>query len=186
MKSGYSYYNKNKPLFNNLTKIRLYSASSKYRSISLPVPIVVFDKLGDKNSILSSRNLLRNKGGVYCFTNRIKNKKYVGSAKDLYLRLVEHINNKKSNVALQKAIEKYGLNNFYFSVFEYFSYDSKIVSNKALTDLETNYIKKFDFNTLYNFMRTATSLEGYKHTQQAKMRMIARFKDKYNHPMFGK
>lgn len=63
----------------------------------------VFDKL-DKDSILSYRNLLKDKGGVYCFINTINNKQYIGSAKDLYLRLIEHLANKKSNIALQNAI----------------------------------------------------------------------------------
>ena len=66
----------------------------------------------------------------------------------------------------------------------YFTYYSKIVSNKALTDLETSYIKKYPFDNLYNFMRTATSLEGYKHTDEAKLKMLKRFENKSNHPMY--
>ena len=81
----------------------------------LPVPIKVFKKL-DKDSILSYRDLLKNKGGIYCFINTINNKQYIGSAKDLYLRLIEHLANKKSNIALQSAIEKYGLDKFNFGM----------------------------------------------------------------------
>lgn len=33
-------------------------------------------------------------------------------------------------------------------------------------------------------MRTATSLEGYKHTLKAKTKMVARLKDKENHPFY--
>jgi len=44
----------------------------------------------------------------------------------------------------------------------------------------------FDFASLYNFKRTATSMLGYKHTEQALLKMIARHKDKKNHPFFGK
>ena len=121
--------------------------------------------------MLSYRDLLKNKGGVYCFINTINNKQYIGSAKDLHLRLIEHLANKKSNVALQSAIEKYGLDKFNFGIYEYFShYSSKTVSSKALTDMETSYIEKFNFETLYNFMRTATSLAGYKHTEEAKLK----------------
>lgn len=86
--------------------------------------------------MLSYRDLLKNKGGVYCFISTINNKQYIGSAKDLHLRLIEHLANKKSNVALQSAIEKYGLDKFNFGIYEYFSpYNSKIVSSKALTDM---------------------------------------------------
>lgn len=35
-------------------------------------------------------------------------------------------------------------------------------------------------------MKTATSLTGYKHTEEAKLKMKDWYKDKNNHPMFGK
>lgn len=34
--------------------------------------------------------------------------------------------------------------------------------------------------------KTATSLLGYKHTDEAKLKMLKRFEDKSNHPMYGK
>lgn len=61
-----------------------------------------------------------------------------------------------------------------------------MVSNKALTDLETSYIKKHPFDTLCNFMKTDTSLEGYEHTNEAKLKMLKRLEDKSSHPMYGK
>jgi len=118
--------------------------------------------------------------------NTTNNKRYIGSAKDLYLRLVEHFSNKKYNAALQNAINKYGLDKFSFCIYEYFTYHSKVVSHKALTDLETAYIKKYPFDTLYNFMSTATSLTGYKHSDQAKLKMLKRYETKSNHAMYGK
>lgn len=53
-----------------------------------------------------------NKGGIYSFVNKINGKQYIVSAKNLYLRLNEHLSNRKSNSALQSAISKYGLQNF--------------------------------------------------------------------------
>ena len=73
--------------------------------------------------------MLRNKGGIYSFLNTVNGNQYIGSAKDLYLRLNEHLYGRKSNVALQRAIEKYGLNKFNFCVYEYFTYESKIISS---------------------------------------------------------
>jgi group I intron endonuclease len=35
-------------------------------------------------------------------------------------------------------------------------------------------------------MRTATSLAGYKHTDKAKLKMLNWYKNKSNHPMYGK
>lgn len=150
------------------------------------LPIKVFFKLNDENCLISYRSLLKNKGGVYTFINTVNNKQYVGSAKYLYVRLAEHISNKKLNKALQNAFDKYGLDKFKFCIYEYFTYDSKTISGKALTDLETSYIERFDFDTLYNFMKTATSLTGYKHSHEARLKMVKRLEDKTNHPMFGK
>ena len=58
------------------------------------------------------------------------------------------MDNKKSNIALQKAFVKYGLDLFKFCIYEYFTYESKIISQKALTDLETSYILRFNFDSL--------------------------------------
>lgn len=110
----------------------------------------------------------------------------MGSAKDLYLRLAEHLSNKKSNIALQNVILKYGIDKFYFGVLEYFSYENKVISHKALTDLDTSYIQKYPFYRLYNFSRIATSSVGYKHTDEAKLKMLKWYEDKSNHPMYGK
>lgn len=66
------------------------------------------------------------------------------------------------------------------------TYESKVLSNKALTDLETKYIKFFDMTELYNIKSEAASSIGYRHTEEAKLKMKEFYKDKNNHPMFGK
>lgn len=145
-------------------------------NLATPIPIKIFHYL-NYEKFISYNKILINKAGIYCFINTINNKWYIGSAKDLYLRLIvakHHLANKKSNTALQNAIFKYGLDKFDFCVYlrsMYFTYHSKIVSNKALTDLVTSYIKNYPFD---NFMRTAISLEGYKHTYEAKLKMLKR------------
>jgi len=93
----------------------------------------------------------------------------------LYLRLIEHLSNKKSNIALQNTMEKQGLSKLNFAILEYFLYENKLVSNKALIDLETSYIKKYPFNNLYNLKQIVTSMSGYKHTDGAKLKMLNRF-----------
>lgn len=167
---------------------RHYSTSNSYPQSSdlPPVPILTVDNLDNKDCITSYRRLLKDKGGIYSFINTENGNQYIGSAKDFYLRLNEHLGNKKSNVALQKAFAKYGLDKFNFCIYEYFTYESKIISSKALTDLETGYITKFYFDTLYNFKANATSSLGYKHTEEARLKMIEHYKNKKNHPMFGK
>jgi group I intron endonuclease len=68
--------------------------------------------LCNKGNVDSYKEILKNKGGVYSFINTVNGKQYIGSAKDFYIRLNEHLNNKKSNVSLQKAFNKYGLDKF--------------------------------------------------------------------------
>lgn len=155
------YYN---PVVALYTK-RFYSSKPTNNNLNKnPIPILILKELNDKNYIDSFREMLKGKGGIYSFINTINNKQYIGSAKDLYIRLNEHLNNKKSNINLQSAIIKYGLDKFNWVVYEYFSYTSKIISNQDLTTLETNYIKSFNPTTLYNFKLNATSMLGYKHT----------------------
>lgn len=165
---------------------RYYSTSNSDSELSdFPIPILTLNNLNNQDSIKSYRKLLKGIGGVYLFINIENGNQYIGSAKDFYLRLNEHLGNKKSNIAAspQNAFAKYGLDKFKFGIYEYFTYESKIVSSKALTDLETNYISKF--NTLYNFKTTATISLGYKHTDEARLKMVEYYKDKANHPMFG-
>lgn len=123
------------------------------------------------------------KGGIYCFLNTVDGKQYIGigSAKDFYIRLYEHLKNKKSNINL--PFNKYGLDKFHWVVYDRRE-APKIISDKDLTNLETSYIKAFNYTTLYNFKLEATSSLGYKHTIEAITK--ERYKNKNNHPMYGK
>jgi hypothetical protein len=93
---------------------RFYSSKSTFNKLPNinPVPVLVLYKLADKSYINSFRDTLKDKGGIYSFINTVNGKQYIGSAKDLYLRLNEHLNNKKSNLLLQAAFDKYGLDKF--------------------------------------------------------------------------
>lgn len=123
-KRYYSYSNSDTELLSELT----------------PVSILTLSGL-NKDTIKPYRDILKNKGGIYSFKNTVNGKQYIGSAKDFYIRCIEHIENKKSNSALQAAFIKYGIEKFNFVIYEYFTFESKIISSKALTELETTYIK---------------------------------------------
>lgn len=88
-------------------------------------------------------------GGVYGFIHinegEIK-KKYIGSSKDLYQRFLDHLKGRDSNIRLQRAIEKHGIQNFKFAIY-YIDNDPNI----RLTDIETAVIKNFPFEELYNY-----------------------------------
>ena len=116
--------------------------------------------------------------------NTVNGKRYIGSAKDFFRRLNEHLNYKNnSNATLQKAFVKYGFGKFKFCIYEYFSYESRIISHKSLTELETSYLSKFKLETLYNFSLIAHNNLGYKHTNESKLKIS---KPGDLNPMFGK
>jgi hypothetical protein len=165
----------------NCTLRRSYSTSSS-STLDIPIPVLTLTDLQDKNSIFSKRDLLLRKGAIYSFLNKVNGKQYIGSAKDLYLRLNEHLSHRKCNRGLQAAISKYGIDNVNFCIYEFFTYENKSTSFTLLTDLETMYIRKCKFNDLYHFLENASSSEGYKHTDEAKQKMVKRLEDKSNHP----
>jgi group I intron endonuclease len=125
-------------------------------------------------------------GGVYGLVN-ISNpnniKQYIGSSKNLYERLSDHLKGRDSNNCLQRSISKYGIHNFHFVIY-YWHKDPAVI----LTDIETEVIKSFPFENLYNYnyKKEATSLLGYKHTIASIEKMKKRFLYKSNHPMYGK
>jgi len=93
---------------------------------------------------------------------------------------MDHIKGRDSNLRLQRSISKYGIENFHFLIY-YWHLDSSVI----LTDIETETIKSFLFENLYNFKKEANSSLGYKHTKIAIEKMKLIFKNKSNHPMFG-
>ena len=123
-------------------------------------------------------------GGVYGLVNISDPnhiKQYIGSSKDLYQRLSDHLKGRESNSRLQRSISKYGLHNFHFVIY-YLHKDSAVI----LTDIETEVIKSFPFDNLYNYKREADSSLGYKHTIEAINKMKKRYLIKANHPMWGR
>lgn len=80
------------------------SSSNLESSNLLPIPILSFINLDNKDCLKSYRTLLKDKGGIYSFKNTKNGNQYIGSAKDFYLRLNEHLWNKKSNLAIQNAL----------------------------------------------------------------------------------
>jgi group I intron endonuclease len=60
--------------------------------------------------------------GIYIILNKLNLKCYIGSSVNINSRLSKHKyqlkNNKHSNQKLQNAVNKYGLNNFNFSILE--------------------------------------------------------------------
>ena len=66
----------------------------------------------------SIKKSLKNLGGIYAIVHNESTRVYIGSSMDLSRRILEHINNVSSNIYLQNAIVKYGLNSFTVYIME--------------------------------------------------------------------
>lgn len=75
------------------------SPSQHSDSDPAPRPILILD-FYDKYCINSYEGILKGKGGIYSLVNTVNGKQYIGSAKDFFIRINEHLKYKNnSNVA---------------------------------------------------------------------------------------
>lgn len=109
---------------------------------------------------------MRGKSGIYSFINLIDGKQYIGSANNLYTRLLHHVKGVQSNVKLQNAMDKYGRENFIFVIYAYAPYVLPYI-----LELENKYINNFALDRLYNILQFATSSLGFKHSAETRARI---------------
>lgn len=107
--------------------------------------------------------------GIYKWTNKINNKSYIGKSTNIVRRKSEHLytlrNNKHRNSYFQNAFNKYGEENFEFSILE-------ICEEDVLNEREEYYINKY--NTLnkkfgYNLMENDGN--NNRHSEETKLKM---------------
>jgi len=116
-----------------------------------------------------SRNIMKKYNtGIYQIVNQINNKRYIGSAVDLYNRKHIHFstlkNNNHKNKHLQQAYNKYGKNNFTFKIL-------LLCDKKNLLFYEQRIIDSYYFNSLYNLLPKAGNWLGHKHTKEKKQKI---------------
>lgn len=120
---------------------------------------------------------------IYLYTNKINKKKYIGQAQNLPAREATHKYNakhKKSNMAIDYAISKYGYENFLLEIIEH-------TTEELVNDRETFWINKL--NTLapngYNIaIYGAAPIRGRKQTEEARAK-ISKATSGENHWNFG-
>ena len=105
--------------------------------------------------------------GIYCiFSNIDKNKIYIGSAKNITTRIKRHLselkNNKHNNKKMQNYFNKHSLDNFNYIVLVLCSEEELIVKEQFYLDF---------LNPYFNVLKKAYSLEGYKHSNEAKIKI---------------
>jgi hypothetical protein len=160
-------------IFIMLNLIRLFSSSSNSKPVINYV--YVFTNLKDSDILLKTNKDLKNLSGIYAFqfieTNEVV---YIGSTIDLARRFWQHYSNNGSNIILQRAFNKYGIEAFNFLVLELYTFDlSKSDKDNMLilTQIEQKYMDLYD--SKYNILKIAKSSKGYKHSDEAKVKMSA-------------
>lgn len=132
----------------------------------------------------NSKNDL-NRSGIYCITNIINGKKYIGSSVNCYERKLDHFNklrkNKHPNSHLQSSYNKYGEENFIFEILEHVEYKNKLleIEQKYLDEIFKDGNNNSDYyNVSINSTAPNMGLTGEKHfnygkhtSEEAKLKM---------------
>lgn len=110
--------------------------------------------------------------GIYLIMNKINNKKYIGQASNIKTRWTHHKTDLRCgchhNRHLQASWNKYGEENFVFSIIEE-------CSEECLNDRESYWINYYNsYNNGYNLDHGGNGIRGYVHTEEEieKMRRI--------------
>lgn len=122
-----------------------------------------------------------NECGIYCFTNKINGKCYVGQGINLKKRLRSHYSTIKKhnvpNMIFYKAVDKYGIENFDLEVLEFLDPNMDLESLKQLLDeREKFYIQEKNSYAPNGYNQTLggdAGVLGYKMTEEQKEKIKA-------------
>ena len=122
------------------------------------------------------------KSGIYKIVNQVNNKCYIGSTNDLDRRKKEHFRllkqGKSHSVVLQRAVDKYGIDNFVYEVL-------CCCKEDYLYGIEQFFVDKLcpEYNQC---LEIVSCPKGYKHTKETKQRFAQLAKERHkNIPEFG-
>jgi group I intron endonuclease len=120
-------------------------------------------------------------GLIYCATNKLNNKKYIGqTTKTLEKRIQEHLSHLKSRTQrFYSAIKHYGINNFNWTIIEY------ATTKSDLDEKEKMWIKvSQSMNSEYGYNMCEGGSFGIIN-EEARRKISNKIKGK-NHYMYGK
>ncbi len=130
----------------------------------------------------------KEKVGVYSIENQMNGKRYIGSSFDIRQRFWDHRcglrKNKHGNQHLQSSWNKYGGDNFEFSILQECDTDDMDV----LIGIEQNWIDHYEANNRefgYNMRKVAGSCLGMKASPEKIAKMSKMFSGSGN-PFYGK
>lgn len=114
----------------------------------------------------------KGKSGTYRWVNKESGKSYVGSSVNLSRRFTKyysysHISDPKRNMAIDRALLKYGYSNFQLEILEYCD-----PTRISLLEREQFYLDLL--KPEYNILPKAGSSLGYKHTEETLAKFRAR------------
>lgn len=136
-----------------------------YSSSSTLSPVATYDNFElHKDRILKEN---KNKSGVYRLTNLDNQKSYIGSSVDLRKRFHVYYSISRlslSNMAIYKALLKYGHSKFSLEILEYCEPDKAVSKEQEYLDL---------LKPCYNLNPMAGSSLGYKHSEEALAKLSA-------------
>jgi len=109
------------------------------------------------------------KSGIYYIKSLINNKIYIGSAKDLSSRFLEHVKSLKCgnhhNAYLQNTWDKHGEDNLEFGIL-YFCTENNLIKKEQ--EFINVYKEKIGWDNMFNINPTAGSSLGHKHSKETK------------------
>lgn len=120
-------------------------------------------------------------GWIYCITNKVNGKKYIGQTIDYETRKAHHFGKRSTCPYLKHAMDKYGREIFEMNPILTFKAINKKVCTKVLKILEVFYIAKYDtFNPKRGYNLTAGG-EGnsYIRTEEVKRKISESLKGRH-------